>query len=506
VPADVPGIERVAGWPTALVAACEDVAALRHSFRREPAAAFVERLRTTTVIEATEAARVLGPFRVANLDRFFRLLLTAVESTGSEPEAVLRALRRAIAEGREAEEGRPRETTEDAVRVMTIHKAKGLHFNHTYLVQSHKQARANVREPLDAARGADGWELRLFGAPTPGWTDVEARREEVRDAELVRTLYVALTRARDRLVVLGRWRDAPRTGRPASYLDLLERRSVAPPDLVQLWASLGGSGKWWADAAAARWVFPALAPPPPALVRQAEPIGLAPIEEVRRQRELLDELEEQARHRMQRPFLARATEEAHRALADEVERVARRDAGARRGAAMAVGSAIHRVLETVELGPRLTANLHEACAALPELLAGEVAAAELDATVARASEMLGRVAGSALAARLAEAAPHVLGREVPVLLPPAAGGDGPVGYVAGVIDLLLRDPATGEVVVVDYKTDVVEAGDELERRAAAYALQGRVYARAVREALDLPSPPRVELWFLSAGIVKTVND
>jgi ATP-dependent exoDNAse (exonuclease V) beta subunit len=173
----------VSGWPTALLAAIDDLAALRASFRSEPVATFVERLRTTTLIEATEAARVLGSFRIANLDRFFRVLLGALEASAGDPQAVLRVLRRAIAEGLEAEEGRPRDAIEDAVRVMTIHKAKGLHFDHTYVVQTHRRTRSNVREGLDAARSDGGWELRLFGAPTPGWGEVGSERT-VRDASL----------------------------------------------------------------------------------------------------------------------------------------------------------------------------------------------------------------------------------------------------------------------------------------------------------------------------------
>ena len=501
VPGDVPGIERVSGWPALLVAASEDLAELRRAFRREPAAAFVERLRTTTLIEATEAARVLGPFRVANLDRFFRLLLAAVETSASDPEAVLRALRRAVAEGSEAEEGRPREASEDAVRVMTIHKAKGLHFNHTYVVQAHKRARADVREALDAARGEDGWELRLFGAPTPGWIDVEARRAEVRDAELVRTLYVALTRARDRLVVLGRWRAAPGNGRPSSYLDLLERRSVAPPDLAQLLASLEGAGQWWVDTAASRWVFPALAPAAAAPERPTALREVTPIDEVRRQQRVLAELGEQAAVRMRRSLVGAATGEAHEALAQGAAPAPRGGSGAGRALAMAVGSVVHRVLEAADLGD----PAGWATDRLGAVLAGLVPPGDADETTRRAGELLRRLAGSPLAARLAAAAPNVLGREVTVLLPPSAGGDGPVGCVAGVVDLLLRDPASGDVVVVDFKTDQVEPGAELERRAAAYALQGRVYARAVREALGLGSLPRVELWFLWPGVVKQVD-
>jgi len=34
--------------------------------------------------------------------------------------------------------------------------------------------------------------------------------------------------------------------------------------------------------------------------------------------------------------------------------------------------------------------------------------------------------------------------------------------------------------------------------AAVYAPQGATYVRALHEALDLPQPPRFELWFLRA--------
>ena len=74
----------------------------------------------------------------------------------------------------------------------------------------------------------------------------------------------------------------------------------------------------------------------------------------------------------------------------------------------------------------------------------------------------------------------------------------PVGFVAGTVDLLYRDPGDGALVVADYKTDEVE-GAALEERASSYASQGRAYVRAVQEALGLATPPRLELWFLHAG-------
>ena len=93
----------------------------------------------------------------------------------------------------------------------------------------------------------------------------------------------------------------------------------------------------------------------------------------------------------------------------------------------------------------------------------------------------------------------MIARELPVLVAPERPDAGSVGFVAGAIDLVHRDPGTGELVVVDYKTDRVETPFEIAVRAQAYAAQGAEYQRALREALGLDAPPRFELWFLHAG-------
>jgi ATP-dependent exoDNAse (exonuclease V) beta subunit len=114
-----------------------------------------------------------------------------------------------------------------------------------------------------------------------------------------------------------------------------------------------------------------------------------------------------------------------------------------------------------------------------------------------AEALLDRLAGGQLIARLRSLETRIVARELPVLLPPAKDA-GPVGFVAGAVDLVYRDPETDALVVADYKTDAVETQREIDARATRYEAQGRAYVRAVREALALPYEPRFELWFLCA--------
>jgi ATP-dependent helicase/nuclease subunit A len=529
LPDGVPGLDRVAGWELALLAAVEQLAVLREAFAREPADLFVERLRRLLLLDVTAAARSLGGYRLANLDRFFRQLLIELEEGSGDVAAVLRALRDNVAAGSEAEEGRPPEGAEDAVQVFTIHGAKGLDFAHVYLPQLHKPAGgerpATAVGRLDGsgATGAERYEYRLLGAATPGFDLVEERRLEVEAAERVRTLYVAMTRAKDRLVLAGVWPAEPAVPLPPeqarTHLQLLAWRPGCP-DLRSLWQEAAGdvAGEvsirdgWLSEA----WRFPALAgrraaPPAAEPPREALP---APAE-VAAQAARLAGWRQGAAARMARPFGAAASEEAHAQLREELaasratadrEAVAaarrpRAPAAGAREVALAAGAALHRALELWDLDADPAREVERQRARLPAYLAAVAAGDDLESALPRCRQLLDRFASGGLAARLRALAAQVLAREMPVLLAPAGSGeDGPVGFVSGAVDLLYRDPGGGELVIADYKTDEV-GGVELERRAVTYASQGAAYLRAVQEALDLATPPRFELWFVHAGQV-----
>ncbi|UCE86678.1 MAG: UvrD-helicase domain-containing protein [Deltaproteobacteria bacterium] len=509
LPGDVPGLERLAGWERGLVAALEALAALRESFETEPADVFLERVRRVTLLEATEAARYLGAYRVANLEQLFRDLCAELGERG-EPQSLLRGLRRSIGESPEAEGGRPLDSAERAVRIMTIHGAKGLGFEHVYVMQLHKAARSRGdANATDAGEVGGRLEYRLLGAPTLDFADLERNRREVEEAERVRTLYVAMTRARERLVLSGLRPELALHGSAPSHMQLVTQRrdwpqlgaltaAVEPPDAAGV-----------TDPAAVRWVIPERAPAPrPAPARSTARESFCEPDAVAAAATALAEHRAAAVVRASRAFRGAASEE-HK---DDLEETVRAwygdvapasEASATepepRAADLArhVGTAVHRALEIMDPAADPARELPRLRAELERALAARLPPARRVRAQRDAEALMDRIARGRLFAQLRALGPRIVARELPVLLPPA-GDAGPVGFVSGAIDLVYRDPDTDALVVADYKTDAVETEREVVERAKHYAAQGRTYVRALRDALALPYEPRFELWFLHA--------
>lgn len=516
VPRDVPGIERVKGWEKSLLMAVENLAVLRRAFEIDPADVFVERLRRLTLVEATEAARYLGSYRLANLDRFFRQLLAAIEDGGGDVTAILRALRKSVAEAREAEEAVPKDGSEDAVRVLTIHGAKGLDFEHVYLLQLHKTSQTDRLPKAEAGRLGGGFEFRLFGAPSLGYDLVEAERREVEAAERVRLLYVAMTRAKDRLVLAGVWPQNA-AARPAAqartHIELLLSRQDLPASLPAFWEQAAaapdhGDSAWsFADATGALWKFPACRPQGEVkLAAEPERPSLPGPEEIALVAANLRAERSRAAVRMSRPYGGAASEEAHALLREQqAERLADERSGRRpamdRQAAMAAGGAVHRALEEWDLDAAPGGETGRQRSLLPAYFTSAAAGDDLEPALPVAESIVAAFAAGPLLDRLRGLKDHILARELPILLPPVAGDHSPVGVIAGTIDLLYRDPEDGRLVVADYKTDDVETEEEIRARTAVYATQGALYVQAIREALEPAETPRFELWFLRPGRV-----
>jgi ATP-dependent helicase/nuclease subunit A len=500
LPADLPGLDRIHGWELSAAAAVERLVRLRRVFAEEPADRFVETLRRLTMTEVTEAARYLGQFRVANLDRLFRSIEEALAERGGDAQAVLRTLRRSLREAAEPDEQRPRDPTENAAQVLTVHSAKGLEFGHIYLVEMHAGTGGSDNLGLDLDErwaSRDRLEYALFGSPTPSFYLVREQRRRVDSAERVRTLYVALTRARERLVMVGRWPAQPKARAPESaesFTDLLCSRLELPNDLESLREEAVAG---YIDRGEARWVFiePAVAAAAHPASTTAGPTASA----ISRQERILTKLRRQAQDRMELPLGRAASEEAAARLERLVVGGPRDSAsGATREVAMAVGVAVHRMLEQwpldeVPAEEELQAALESARAGVAADLESTLPVPLLPPARQRADELIDRIASGTLLQRLVDIGPSVVGREVPILLPADAGA---AGFVSGALDLIYGDAATGRLTIVDFKTDRVDDEHAIAERAAAYQAQEELYARAVHLALDLDQPPATELWFL----------
>jgi ATP-dependent helicase/nuclease subunit A len=157
----------------------------------------------------------------------------------------------------------------------------------------------------------------------------------------------------------------------------------------------------------------------------------------------------------------------------------------RRDLGMAVGGLMHRLLE------RWNGKDERR---LRERLVELASSAELKR---EAEAVLDAFLASPLAARFREI--EIIGREVPMLMRSEEGQ-----LYRGSIDLLYRD-GEGRPVVADYKSD--SDADETQLRER-YGEQLRIYATAIGLALEMPDPPRAELWMLRSGkiIDVTVED
>jgi ATP-dependent helicase/nuclease subunit A len=503
VPADIPGIERISGWEENLISAVVDLAHLRASFAAEASDEFIEKLRTRTLLEVTESSRYLGAWRCANLERFFREMAADLEG-GQSPHELLRRLRVAVATEKVAEEGRPVDLMADAVRVMTVHGAKGLGFEHVYLMQLHKGMVGGPNQRTETADWLGEFEYRLLDMPTLAWDRVSEERERTREAERVRLLYVAMTRAEQRLVLTGLWSDHQQRSSRGQSMELVQPR-IESTDGLEAWlleeARRGASDFF--DAFGVRWSLPALDAGEAVndFVAGTTSATLPTQGEIEDASHKLIALRELARARMSRP-MSEAASARHREVDEDHLNGAfdHRSAAPTHDAGIdsrAIGVAVHRALEDFDFDADAETEIARQRDALAGMLSGSVPVDCEEQTVQAGAALWDRIAGGRLFGRLRAMSDQIVSRELSVLGPPSDDA-GPVGFYAGTIDLVYRDLDNDQFVVVDYKTDAIAEPEALQQRADTYAEQGSVYRHALQGALDLSYTPRFELWFLDA--------
>ena len=359
------------------------------------------------------------------------------------------------------------ETDDDAVRVMTIHGAKGLQF--PIVVCSGMSTKAGPRAgAVQVLFPSDGpYQVKLSRrAQTDAFELHKAIDEQMGFAEKLRLLYVACTRARDHLVV-----SAHRTDRPA------------PEDQTRCTAA----ELLWSAAHDAEADIDQPGPTRLALA----PVAVPPV---------VVELDAWiARHDAAFATGSRRRFVSATALARLADDAAADDPGiAKEGRDLelppwnkgrygtAIGRAVHAVLQTVDLSTGAgLADLAAAQAAAEGVLGFETTIAEL--------------VQSALASpTVRTACATEYWRETYVAVPVEEV------TLEGYVDLVYRDPDRGGLVVVDYKTDAIFDEAKLQARLAHYSVQGAAYAIAVAAATG-ERVDRCVFLFLAPGGVREVE-
>ncbi len=433
------------------------------------------------------------------------------EATGGSLRAYLHWVEQQTAEGARVAESVLPETDDDAVRIMTIHAAKGLEFPIT-IVSGLSARPGGRRSAVDVYFPKDGGPVGYRMGSEVVTEEFEAAvplDEQMGYDERLRLLYVACTRACDHLVVsLHREerrnppkKNSSRTNAEVLLAGMSDHTLAALPDLsgvadplhsapVAVPAPPSDFTEWEAERTAALTV----AGRPGAVAATALTDEGAP---EWRSDELPPALEPEAREGGREPQPLQTSlfdppgEPQPEPAPDEVDpglQKRPRDLDlppwlkGRYGTA--VGRAVHGVLQTIDLATG--GGLSDAVAAQ----------CQAEAVPERADDVRRLVEDALASPVIVEAAAADHWREVYACTPI---GD---RLLEGYVDLLYRRP--DGLVIVDHKTSGSADPAELARRVEGYRLQGAAYAVAVGRATG-EAVTRVVFLFLTPEGAREVD-
>ncbi len=433
-----------------------------------------------------------GERRLANVHKLLRLARRFEDGEGRDLRAFLDRVEY-LAGAARVEPDAPVEGVEpDAVRLMTVHAAKGLEFPVVCVADLGRQPSSRMPDLLVDGDRLGVRLVRLQDAsssPALDYEDLCAERRQRESEEEDRIVYVAMTRARERLLLSGaakfeRWPRAVPGAAPISWLGpaLCEQlpqlvSSLQPEHELTLEPDAAVAVRCRFNSAAAPLFSgsPAAAPawPEPEQVPEREQereLGAAakPSREVARAsaRETIAALSYSSLTELERCGYRYYLE---RVLGLPEDRSAARSSSGESGLdARARGTLVHLLMERVDFsGLRATTakDVEEGARELG-LRVGPSESDELAALIAKAC-------GSAPAARVAQSV--AVRREHAFAFSLSAGEP----LITGVVDLVAME-GDGSRLVLDYKSDrVAPDADLAELVEREYAVQRLLYALAV---------------------------
>jgi ATP-dependent helicase/nuclease subunit A len=500
----------------ALAGACRLLAAERVGASRRGVATLIERVLGATGYREHVLALDWGERRLANVHKLLRLARRFEASEGRDLRGFLdhvEYLERAA----RVEPDAPVEGVEpDAVRLMTVHAAKGLEFPVVCLADLGRQPNARTPDLLIDRERIGVRLMRLDGersTPALAYEELSAERRQREAEEEDRILYVAMTRARELLLLsgavdFGRWPKQGPSGTPISWLG--PALSGALPELLAARESSQGELAVGERMAIVRYRLSSPAAPLMGMLdergvlqedgdpvvgegsasRAEEPEQVGAAAQIDSRVAVVPEQERIST--LSYSSLTELERCGYRYYLERVLGLGEDRAAARSGAiedglqARARGTLVHRLLELLDfalLQPPSAQDVENRARELG-LRVGTTECEELATLIAGACRAsLAERAGAATALR----------REYPFAFSLAPHEP----LVTGVIDLLAVE-ADGSRLVLDYKSDRVTGEIDLEALVERdYAIQRLLYALVVLR----DGAPAVEIvhWFLERG-------
>ncbi len=441
---------------------------------RGPAGTMADLLKGTRYIEQS-MLRVHGEQRAMNIRKAVRFA-RSFAGKGRSFRAFARWFRdqwkNEAAEG----ESPSLDEEEDAVRLITIHKSKGLQFPVVILVNlvQERSRKGNL-----FVTGGKHLSLKLnAGWETGDYADLKRIDGLKEDAESYRLLYVAMTRARDILVI-------PKAQKEKSYYSILEKyvenEKDAAPDQAEETGSEKRDKRIDNGSCCVQNILASEIPVIEGVSGADRVSGDTAGKGDRKKPDLKEEWSGRIKSAIARGsdtgvYLTPSGMAGHY-VAPAPDPIPGDD---RRDDPLAFGSAFHRVMELVDLSGK----------ADPRMLSKAVGASfGLKHSSAALADLVEKTLSSDIL-RSAREADAIL-REVPFTFAfgrkgvhsEKAPSRGMTGFVDGRIDLLFR--RDGAWTIVDYKTDDISC-EMVEERFKDYTVQGSIYALAAGKAgLDL---------------------
>lgn len=421
----------------------------------------VNRIFETIPIRILAARSFNGEQAVANLEKIRQQAALMGRAGLATLKDVIAQLERRVLEVEEEGESALAEESVDAVKILSIHKAKGLEFAVVVL--------PDARAATGAGRSESGvqydWSSGFIGLRATGHLNLAGiyldEKKRVRaEEEEKRLFYVAMTRAREHLMISY----PPLDVEPGSFVKMLEESAGSL-------SSIGTTGELPVGAGTIELV--------PVREKQEAPRRARPGGEKDHAPDAdWSHFAEQWRVRTERyetlrrhPLFVSPTSLKRREM-ELSEQFDMKPAMIGETDALLVGSLAHGLLERLDFaaGPKFQEQLTQYLEEQPDSsLEGPARARILE----ELREIFNVFCRSGAFAELSSA--KILGREIPLLMP----WDGQI--MEGVIDLLYeRD---GLLYIADYKTDRIDP-EALAQAGERYRHQAEIYSQAAQRSLQ----------------------